>query len=198
MREEFLFDRREWADTLNRLSPAAKLYWRENYTFDPTSGWVFHPIERDGKTLVKGVLHFNPVVKPKKGRDPGKPTKQLRQELEDAIAFTMADRGWLPRDDFTVNKRTVKSPPTASRKEKGFVYLVRNGDLYKIGITTNLQRRLSELRPDEVVNTVKRSDYEAIEQEIHKKFKRLRVPQTEYFRLTEADLAAVEALMEHR
>ena len=198
MIEKFLFDRKEWKDTLNRLSPVAKLYWRENYEFAPSIGWLIRPLEMGGKTLAKGNLSFNPVINVKKGKSPDKPTKELRKELEDAVAFTMADRGWLPRDDFTVNNRKVKSPPQPSRKEKGFVYLVRNGDLYKIGVTTDLKRRLSELKPDEVVNTVKRSDYAEIERKIHKRFKRLRVPQTEYFRLTEADLAAVEALMEQQ
>lgn len=198
MREEFLFDRKEWTDTLNRLSPTAKLYWRQNYKFAPTIGWLITPLEVDGKTLVKGHLSFQPEIEPKKGVSPDKPTKQLRKELEDAIAFTMADRGWLPQDDFTVNKRKVKSPPPNSPNEKGFVYLVRNGDLYKIGITTDLKRRLSELNPDEVVNTVKRPDYAEVEKKIHKAFKRLRIPQREYFRLTEAELAEVEALMEQR
>jgi len=196
--EEFLFDRKEWKDTLNRLSPRAKFYWSENYKFAPTLGWVIRPFEVDGKILIKGTLRFNPEIEAKKGKSPDKPTKQLRKELEDAIAFTMADRGWLPRSDFTLNNRKVKSQPSPTSKEKGFVYLVRNGDLYKIGITTDLKRRLSELKPDEVVNTVKRSDYEEVEKKIHKQFKRLRVPQTEYFRLTEADLAEVEALMEQR
>lgn len=50
MKEEFLFDRKEWTDTLNRLSPTAKLYWRENYKFVPTTGWVIPPFEVDEKT----------------------------------------------------------------------------------------------------------------------------------------------------
>jgi len=160
--EEFLFDHKEWKDTLDRLSPRSKLYWRENYEFAPSIGWVIRPLEIGGKTLGKGKLGFNPEINTKGGKSPRKPTKELSKELEDAIAFTMADRGWLPRDDFTVNNREVKSPPPLSHKEKGFVYLVRNGDLYKIGITTDLKRRLSELKPDEVVNTVKRSGYAEI------------------------------------
>mgnify|MGYP001603448730 CR=1 FL=1 len=193
MIEEFLFDRKEWADTLNRLSPRAKLYWRENYNFVPTAGRVFHSLEVDGKIVVKGKLFFEPKFEPKKGMSPYKPTRELRKELKDAIAGTMADRGWLP-----LNKGKDKSPPSTSGNERGFVYLVRNGGLYKIGITTNLKRRLSELNPDEVVNTVKREDYAEVEKKIHKAFKRLRIPQTEYFRLTAAELAEVEALMEQR
>ena len=34
--------------------------------------------------------------------------------------------------------------------EKGFVYLIKNDDIYKIGITDNLLRRFNQLKPDEV------------------------------------------------
>ena len=33
----------------------------------------------------------------------------------------------------------------------GFVYLIRNKDLYKIGITVSIKRRVKELKPDEVI-----------------------------------------------
>ena len=46
-------------------------------------------------------------------------------------------------------------------------------------------RRLIELKPDEVINTVRCSNYETLEKQLHKKFKKQRIPQTEYFRLTQ-------------
>ncbi len=66
---------------------------------------------------------------------------------------------------------------------KGFVYLIRNDDIYKIGITDNLLRRFNQLKPDEVLNVVRCSNYETLEKDLHKKFKKNRIPQTEYFRL---------------
>ena len=68
--------------------------------------------------------------------------------------------------------------------EKGFVYLIRNEDIFKIGITDNLLRRFNQLKPDEVLNVVRCSNYESLEKELHKKFKEYRIPQTEYFRLS--------------
>ena len=70
-----------------------------------------------------------------------------------------------------------------STEEKGFVYLIRNDDIYKIGITDNLLRRFNQLKPDEVLNVVRCSNYEKLEKELHKKFKKNRIPQSEYFRL---------------
>ena len=75
--------------------------------------------------------------------------------------------------------------------EKGFVYLIRNEDIFKIGITDNLLRRFNQLKPDEVLNVVRCSNYESLEKELHKKFKKNRIPQTEYFRLNQNQVEQV-------
>lgn len=79
--------------------------------------------------------------------------------------------------------------------EKGFVYLIRNDDIYKIGITDNLLRRFNQLKPDEVLNVVRCSNYESLEKELHKKFKDFRIPQTEYFRLSTNQIEQVNIEM---
>ena len=66
----------------------------------------------------------------------------------------------------------------------GFVYLIRNKDLYKIGITQNLDQRMSQLKPDEIISVLKTENYEQIEKDLHQRYKEVRIPQTEYFRLT--------------
>ena len=71
----------------------------------------------------------------------------------------------------------------------GFVYLIRNKDLYKIGITKNLEQRMKQLKPDQIIKTVRTDNYAEIEKELHKKYKSERVPQTEYFRLNSSQLA---------
>ena len=65
----------------------------------------------------------------------------------------------------------------------GWVYLIRNRDLYKIGITKNFQRRMRQLKPDNVIAKVYTSDFVKLERELHKQYKKFRIPQTEYFRL---------------
>ncbi len=69
-------------------------------------------------------------------------------------------------------------------KKIGFVYFIRNDDIYKIGITDNLMRRMKELQADEIINSVRCVNYESLEKELHKEFKKYRIPQSEYFRLT--------------
>ena len=44
--------------------------------------------------------------------------------------------------------------PERSTAVFGFVYFVRNDEIYKVGITDNLLRRLKELKPDEILNSV--------------------------------------------
>ena len=78
---------------------------------------------------------------------------------------------------------------------KGFVYFIRNKDIFKIGITDNLLRRFNQLKPDEILNIVRCSNYETLEKELHKKFKENRIPQTEYFRLDNNQIEEVNIEM---
>ena len=52
-------------------------------------------------------------------------------------------------------------------------------------------RRFNQLKPDEVLNVVRCSNYESLEKELHKKFKKNRIPQTEYFRLDKNQIEQV-------
>ena len=70
----------------------------------------------------------------------------------------------------------------------GWIYLIRNKDLHKIGITENLEQRMKQLKPDAIVSTLETEDFQRLEKELHKRYKDVRIPQTEYFRLTEAQL----------
>ena len=61
--------------------------------------------------------------------------------------------------------------------------------------TDNLLRRFNQLKPDEVLNVVRCSNYESLEKELHKKFKEFRIPQTEYFRLSKNQIEQVNIAM---
>ena len=87
------------------------------------------------------------------------------------------------------NRAVVASCPT------GFVYFVRNGGLFKIGITENMLRRMGELTPDELLNVVRCSNFQELERELHRRFKDVRLPQTEYFRLSDQQVQEVHQLM---
>tara|TARA_Y100001968_G_scaffold187889_1_gene172230 strand:- start:349 stop:936 length:588 start_codon:yes stop_codon:yes gene_type:complete len=71
----------------------------------------------------------------------------------------------------------------------GYVYLIRNKDLHKIGITENLEQRMKQLKPDAIVSTLETENFESLEKELHKRYKDVRIPQTEYFRLNDSQIA---------
>ena len=72
--------------------------------------------------------------------------------------------------------------------QNGYIYVIANQDLTKIGITTDLKRRMKELRPDKIHATAWIEDYESLERDLHARYSRERIPQTEYFRLSEIQL----------
>ena len=102
-----------------------------------------------------------------------------------------SDATFLKRLDFPLADQSaeIETCPT------GFVYFVRNGDLFKIGITENMLRRLRELAPDELLNVVRCSNFQEVERELHRRFKDVRLPQTEYFRLSDQQVQEVHQLM---
>ena len=83
-------------------------------------------------------------------------------------------------------------------KGRGFVYLIRNEDIFKIGVTINLIKRMAELKPDEIIDVVKCSNYEKLERSLHKLYKNERIPQTEYFRLTKEQLETAQKIMKQQ
>ena len=51
------------------------------------------------------------------------------------------------------------------------VYLVRNGDLYKIGHSIDMKKILKKLKPDEIIHTVETEDPFSIEARLLRKYK---------------------------
>ena len=120
-------------------------------------------------------------------------------EIEQAMLEVLIEtQGMSEKAYFKIGSKTkyvIEQYEPISTVEKGFVYLIRNDDIYKIGITDNLLRRFNQLKPDEVLNVVRCSNYESLEKDLHKKFKEYRIPQTEYFRLNKNQLEQVNIEM---
>ena len=74
----------------------------------------------------------------------------------------------------------------------GWLYLIRNRDLYKIGITKNFENRMRQLKPDDVVAKLYTIDFLKLEKELHNRYKKFRIPQTEYFRLEDPHLKEIK------
>ncbi|WP_269605738.1 GIY-YIG nuclease family protein [Prochlorococcus marinus] len=74
----------------------------------------------------------------------------------------------------------------------GWLYLIRNRDLYKIGITKNFKNRMRQLKPHSVVAKFYTADYVLLERELHNRYKKFRIPQTEYFRLEKSHIKEIK------
>ncbi|GCE65824.1 NADH-ubiquinone oxidoreductase [cyanobiont of Ornithocercus magnificus] len=123
---------------------------------------------------------------------------QLRiKEIEKAIITTAIKEFLLPESILYNGKTLIRAGRVSSKRSisRGFVYFIRNNDIYKIGITDNLLRRIRELRPDEVMNVVRCANFQELEKKLHMKFKTGRIPQTEYFRLSKEQVHQVHKLM---
>ena len=74
---------------------------------------------------------------------------------------------------------------------EGWLYLIRNRDLYKIGITKNIDKRMRQLKPDNIEARIYTKDFRSLEKELHRRYKDFRIPQTEYFRLDDCHLKEI-------
>jgi len=74
----------------------------------------------------------------------------------------------------------------------GWLYLIKNRDLYKIGITKNFENRMRQLKPDNVVAKFYTPDFVKLERELHNRYKKFRIPQTEYFRLKNSHINEIK------
>ncbi len=70
----------------------------------------------------------------------------------------------------------------------GFVYLMKNGDLYKLGCTTNLKSESSKMKPGEIISSFKTDDPKSFEVRLLRLYKKKRIPDTNYFRLSESEV----------
>tara|TARA_Y100001968_G_scaffold297333_1_gene306185 strand:+ start:236 stop:772 length:537 start_codon:yes stop_codon:yes gene_type:complete len=74
----------------------------------------------------------------------------------------------------------------------GWLYLIKNRDLYKIGITKNFDNRMRQLKPDNVIAKLQTNNYMKLERELHHRYKKFRIPQTEYFRLDKTHIKEIK------
>ena len=89
---------------------------------------------------------------------------------------------------------------TQDENRAGWVYLLTHKNskgLHKIGLTRHPERRLEQLGGEDctVIARVMASDPEKLERQLHEQFAAVRIPQTEYFNLSSADVEACQDVM---
>ena len=76
-----------------------------------------------------------------------------------------------------------------------FVYLIRNGDLYVIGSSTNIDRTLASYSPGELVATKKTDNHEALLKNLRRTYIDNRLPSSDYFRLSNSQVRECQTLL---
>ena len=69
-----------------------------------------------------------------------------------------------------------------------FVYLMKNGDLYKLGCTSNLESEASKMKPGKIISSFETKDPKSFEARLLRLYKKKRIPDTNYFRLSESEV----------
>ena len=69
-----------------------------------------------------------------------------------------------------------------------FVYLMKNGDLYKLGCTSDLKSEASKMKPCEIISSFKTNDSKSFQVRLLRLYKKKRIPDTNYFRLSESEV----------
>ena len=69
-----------------------------------------------------------------------------------------------------------------------FVYLMKNGDLYKLGCTSNLESEASKMKPGKIISSFKAEDPKSFQARLLRLYKKKRIPDTSYFRLSESEV----------
>ena len=198
---EFLIDRKVWNLVIKKVSPKVGLRIKKKLKKDE---WGEYPLKREFVLHVHNKLNdigdIGNQIGDEEDWDDVFSEKQLVEFEKAMIIVLIETQGLSEKVKYRSNKGKkaefiIEQNESIDSVEKGFVYLIRNDDIYKIGITDNLLRRFNQLKPDEVLNVVRCSNFESLEKELHKKFKEYRIPQTEYFRLSKNQIELVNIEM---
>ena len=65
---------------------------------------------------------------------------------------------------------------------------MKNGDLYKLGCTNNLEAESIKMKPGEIISSFKTNDPKSFEVRLLRLYRKKRIPDTNYFRLSESEV----------
>ena len=196
---EFLFEKKHWNILLAKVTPSLRLMIKEHIEFSDTV-LVFGPDDEDSD--VSRTLSLNLSMSEQSNNMlSASDLSDIQESIGKCLIETLVELRAFPQGathkgmPLYQDASNSSDDEPVSSEEIGYVYFVRNQDLYKIGITKDLKRRMDELKPDEIINTVRCKNSREVEKDLHDTFKDYRLPQTEYFRLDSAQIGLVNKLM---
>ena len=73
---------------------------------------------------------------------------------------------------------------------------MKNGDLYKLGCTSDLEREDSKMKPGKIISSFKTKYPKSFEARLLRLYKKRRIPGTNYFRLSESEVDSCKKHLE--
>ena len=99
-------------------------------------------------------------------------------------------------------KKPIKVKPLAMPIKKGWVYLIKSKDRYKIGQTANLLRRMNQLKAadktNDLIHAVRCESFLELEKELHSLYDQYRYQGSEIFNLNCIQIDEVQNIMNQR
>ncbi len=77
-----------------------------------------------------------------------------------------------------------------------FVYLMKNGDLYKLGCTSSLESESNKMKPGKIISFFKTKEPKSFMARLNRLYKKKRIPDTNYFRLSEIEVDSCKKHLE--
>ena len=77
-----------------------------------------------------------------------------------------------------------------------YVYLIKNGDLFNIGVTNNLEKTRIDLRPGELLAFLKTEKPEPIINNLRRLYMDNRLPGSDYYRLANSQVKECSTFLE--
>ncbi len=80
-----------------------------------------------------------------------------------------------------------------------YIFLIQNGDLFNIGVARNLERTKESLKPGKVCAymKIKENESETLCRNLQTRYSEVRIPQTDYFRLSKSQLLECQLMMKN-
>lgn len=91
-------------------------------------------------------------------------------------------------------RHSKNTAPSSNQKSPGYIYIVYSIGRYKIGLSTNPQRRIGEIQspyPVELICIIQTDDMLSLERQLHNQFDHAR-KHGEWFELSDADLDKIK------
>ena len=80
---------------------------------------------------------------------------------------------------------------------EAYIFLIQNGDLYYIGSSRNLEKAQDLFKPGKLCASFKTKESETICKSLQSRYSEVRVPQTDYFRLSKSQLLECQLMMKN-